>query len=213
MNDGDGSDLEIRRRGVLVVVSAPSGAGKSTLCAEVRQLVPRLFYSISCTTRRPRRTEVEDKDFHFVTEAEFLAMRSRGEFAEWAVVHGNYYGTPAAPLEAALARGEDVLLDIDTQGARQLRERYPEAVSVFIMAPSLAELAARLRERKSDAPGEIARRLERARQEIASWREYDYLIINRDVKEAVERLASIIQGERWRTSRLTIRFPDVEVPD
>ena len=120
---------------------------------------------------------------------------------------------PRPPLEAALARGEDVLLDIDTQGARQLRERYPEAVSVFIMAPSLAELEARLRERKSDAPGEIARRLGRARQEIASWREYDYLIINRDVKEAVERLATIIQGERWRTSRLTIRFPDVEVPD
>jgi guanylate kinase len=205
--------MEIKRRGALVVVSAPSGAGKSTLCAEVRQRVPRLFYSISCTTRRPRPGEVDGKDFHFATEAEFLAMRDRGELAEWAVVHGNYYGTPAPPLEAALARGEDVLLDIDTQGARQLRERYPEAVSVFIMAPSLAELEARLRERKSDAPGEIARRLSRARQEIASWREYDYLIINRDVKEAVERLATIIQGERWRTSRLTIRFPDVEVPD
>jgi guanylate kinase len=205
--------MEIKRRGVLVVVSAPSGAGKSTLCAEVRQRVPRLFYSISYTTRRPRPGEVDGKDFHFVIEAEFLAMRDRREFAEWAVVHGNYYGTPAPPLEAALARGEDVLLDIDTQGARQLRERYPEAVTVFIMAPSLAELEARLRERKSDAPGEIARRLSRARQEIASWREYDYLIINRDVKEAVERLATIIQGERWRTSRLTIRFPDLEVPD
>jgi guanylate kinase len=205
--------MEIKRRGVLVVVSAPSGAGKSTLCAEVRQRVPRLFYSISYTTRRPRPGEVDGKDFHFVVEAEFLAMRDRREFAEWAVVHGNYYGTPAPPLEAALARGEDVLLDIDTQGARQLRERYPEAVTVFIMAPSLAELEARLRERKSDAPGEIARRLSRARQEIASWREYDYLIINRDVKEAVERLATIIQGERWRTSRLTIRFPDLEVPD
>jgi guanylate kinase len=156
---------------------------------------------------------VDGKDFHFLTEPDFVARRDRGEFAEWALVHGNYYGTPALPLEAALARGEDVLLDIDTQGARQLRERYPEAVSVFIMAPSLAELAARLRERKSDAPGEIARRLARARQEIATWREYDYLIINRDVKEAVERLATIIQGERWRTSRLTIRFPDVEVPD
>jgi guanylate kinase len=205
--------MEIKRRGVLVVVSAPSGAGKSTLCAEVRQRVPRLFYSISYTTRRPRPGEVDGKDFHFVVEAEFLAMRDRREFAEWAVVHDNYYGTPAPPLEAALARGEDVLLDIDTQGARQLRERYPEAVTVFIMAPSLAELEARLRERKSDAPGEIARRLSRARQEIASWREYDYLIINRDVKEAVERLATIIQGERWRTSRLTIRFPDLEVPD
>ncbi|HVQ77807.1 MAG TPA: guanylate kinase [Candidatus Binatia bacterium] len=212
-SEGESGSMEIRRRGVLVVVSAPSGAGKSTLCAEVRTLVPKLFYSISCTTRFPRPGEVDGKDFHFVSEAEFVAMRDRDELAEWAQVHGNLYGTPAPPLEAALARGEDVLLDIDTQGARQLRKRYPEAVSVFIMAPSLAELAARLRERKSDAPGEIVRRLGRARQEIASWREYDYLIINRDVKEAVERLATIIQGERWRTSRLTIQFPDVEVPD
>jgi len=205
--------MEIRRRGVLVVVSAPSGAGKSTLCAQVRTMVPKLFYSVSYTTRAPRAGEIDGADFHFVTGPEFVAMRDRREFAEWAIVHGNLYGTPARPLEAALARGEDVLLDIDTQGARQLREHFPEAVSVFIMAPSLADLEARLCERKSDAPGEIARRLERARQEIASWREYDYLIINRDVKEAVERLATIIQGERWRTSRLTIKFPDVEVPD
>jgi guanylate kinase len=128
-------------------------------------------------------------------------------------VHGHYYGTPARALEHALARGLDVLLDIDTNGARQLRARYPEAVSVFIMAPSLAELDARLRERKSDAAGEIARRMSRAREEIAAWREYNYLIINRDVKEAVDQLAHIIQAERCRTNRLTIRFPDVEVPD
>jgi len=196
-----------------VVVSAPSGAGKTTLCNEVRGLVPNLFYSVSYTTRAPRPGEVEGVDFHFVSEAVFLAMRERDEFAEWAQVHGHSYGTPARPLEEALARGEDVLLDIDTQGARQLRKRYTEAVTVFVMAPSLADLAARLRERKSDAPGEIARRLARAREEIAAWREYDYLIINRDVKEAVERLVNIIQGERWRTSRLTLRFPDVEVPE
>jgi guanylate kinase len=151
-------------------------------------------------------------DFHFISEAEFVATRDRDEFAEWAVVHGHLYGTPARPLEAALARGEDVLLDIDTQGARHLRKRYPEAVTVFIMAPSLTVLEARLRERRSNAPDDIARRLARAREEMASWREYDYLIINRDVKEAVERLATIIQGERWRTSRLTLKFPDLEVP-
>lgn len=208
----DGKGLLIKRRGALVVVSAPSGAGKTTLCHEVRSLVPSLFYSVSCTTRAPRPGEVDGVDFHFTTEAEFVAMRGRDEFAEWAVVHGHLYGTPARPLESALSRGEDVLLDIDTQGARHLRTRYPEAVTVFIMAPSLADLEARLRERKSDAPGEIARRLVQARAEMAAWREYDYLIINRDVKEAVERLATIIQGERWRTSRLTLKFPDVEVP-
>ncbi|MCI0547297.1 MAG: guanylate kinase [Candidatus Rokubacteria bacterium] len=205
--------MDITRRGALVVVSAPSGAGKTTLCQEVRGRVPRLFYSISCTTRAPRPGEQDGRDFHFIAPEEFAAARDRDELAEWATVHGNLYGTPARPLEAALSRGEDVLLDIDTQGARTLRKRYPEAVSVFIMAPSLADLEARLRERKSDAPGEIARRLARAREEIASWREYDYLIINRDVEEAVERLATIIKGERWRTSRLTIKFPDVEVPD
>ncbi len=180
----------IKRRGTLVVVSAPSGAGKTTLCHEVRSLVPDLYYSVSCTTRAPRNGEVNGTDFHFIDAGEFIAMRDRNEFAEWAQVHGHYYGTPARALEGALARGLDILLDIDTSGARQLRARYPEAVSVFIMAPSMAELDARLRERKSDAAGEIARRMSRAREEIAAWREYDYLIINRDVKEAVDQLAT-----------------------
>src|SRR6266436_2161339 len=171
----------IKRRGTLVVVSAPSGAGKTTLCHEVRTLVPDLYYSVSYTTRSPRHDETNGTDFFFVTEG-------------------------------ALGRGLDVLLDIDTHGARQLRQRYPEAVSVFIMAPSMAELEARLRERNSNSPGDIARRLSRAKEEIAAWRQYDYLIINRDVKEAVDQLATIIQAERCRTSRLTLRFPDMEVP-
>jgi guanylate kinase len=202
----------IKRRGTLVVVSAPSGAGKTTLCHEVRSLVPELYYSVSHTTRAPRPGEKEGTDFFFVSEGQFTAMRARDEFAEWAQVHGHHYGTPAKALESALNRGLDVLLDIDTHGARQLRQRYPEAVSVFIMAPSMAELEARLRERKSDSSGDIARRLSRAREEIAAWRQYDYLIINRDVKDAVDQLATIIQAERCRTSRLTLRFPDMEVP-
>ena len=202
----------IKRRGTLVVVSAPSGAGKTTLCHEVRSLVPELYYSVSYTTRAPRPGEAEGTDFFFVSEGQFTAMRARDEFAEWAQVHGHHYGTPAKALESALNRGLDVLLDIDTHGARQLRQRYPEAVSVFIMAPSMAELEARLRERKSDSAGDIARRLSRAREEIAAWRQYDYLIINRDVKDAVDQLATIIQAERCRTSRLTLRFPDMEVP-
>ena len=202
----------IKRRGTLVVVSAPSGAGKTTLCHEVRTLVPDLYYSVSYTTRTPRHGETDGTDFFFVTEGAFTAMRERDEFAEWAEVHGHLYGTPAKALESALGRGLDVLLDIDTHGARQLRQRYPEAVSVFIMAPSMAELDARLRERNSNSPGDIARRLSRAKEEIAAWRQYDYLIINRDVKDAVDQLATIIQAERCRTSRLTLRFPDMEVP-
>jgi guanylate kinase len=139
-------------------------------------------------------------------------MREAGSFAEWAAVHGNLYGTHAATLERALGDGFDILLDIDTQGARQLRARYPEAVLIFIVAPSLADLARRLRERQSDAEREIKRRLARAREEILLWRQYDYLIVNRDVKEAVEQLAAVIQAERCRTSRLSLAIPDLEDP-
>lgn len=202
----------IRRRGTLFVVSAPSGAGKTTLCREVRLRVPDLGYSVSYTTRAPRPGEVDGVDFHFVSEAEFAALRDRGEFAEWAVVHGHLYGTRARTLEAALAEGRDLLLDIDTQGAAQLRRRYPEAVLIFIVAPSLAELEQRLRERRSDAAAEIARRLARAREEIALWRQYDYLVVNRDVKEAVDQLTAIVVAERLRTSRVTLALPDLDVP-
>jgi guanylate kinase len=203
----------IRRRGTLFVVSAPSGAGKTTLCREVRLRLHELAYSVSVTTRAPRPGEINGSDFRFVSEADFRAMVGRGEMAEWAAVHGNLYGTPVGPLEAALRDGRDVLLDIDTQGAAQLRARYPEAVLIFIVAPSMAELEQRLRERRSDPEPEIARRLERARQEITLWRRYDYLLVNRDVKEAVEQLESIIQAERCRVARLALTFPDLEVPN
>ena len=202
-----------RRRGTLVVVSAPSGAGKTTLCREVRLRLPDLAYSVSVTTRPPRAGELGGVDFAFVSEAAFRDMLVRGEFAEWATVHGNLYGTRARVLDEALGAGRDVLLDIDTQGAEQLRGRYPEAVLVFIVAPSMRALELRLRERKSDAEAEIARRLARAREEIALWRRYDYLVVNRDVKEALEQLASIIQAERCRASRLKLTFPDLEVPE
>lgn len=202
-----------RRRGTLLVVSAPSGAGKTTLCREVRSVVPDLAYSVSYTTRAPRPGEMEGVDFLFVSEAVFREMMARNEFAEWAVVHGNLYGTSARTLEQALGAGRDILLDIDTQGARQLRSRYPEAVLIFVVAPSIKELDQRLRERRSDAPQDISRRLARAREEIASWREYDYLIVNRDLKEAVEQLAHIIHAERARTDRLSLKFPDLKLPE
>jgi len=202
----------IRRRGTLFVVSAPSGAGKTTLCREMRLRLHDLAYSVSVTTRAPRAGEIDGSDFRFVSEPDFRALLDRGELAEWATVHTNLYGTPAAPMEAALRDGRDVLLDIDTQGAAQLRARYPEAVLIFIVAPSMSELEQRLRERRSDGEHEIARRLERARQEVTLWRRYDYLIVNRDVKEAMEQLESIIQAERCRVARLALTFPDLEVP-
>ena len=201
----------IARRGTLIVVSAPSGAGKTTLCREVRLCLPDLAYSVSYTTRPPRPGEVDGRDFHFVTQPAFEALRTAGALAEWAQVHGNLYGTHAGTLERALAEGRDILLDIDTQGARQLRARYPTAVLVFIIAPSMAELEQRLRERRSDPEREIRRRLDRAREEVQLWRQYDYLIVNRDVKEATEHLAAVIQAERCRTNRLSLAMPDLEV--
>ena len=203
----------IRRQGTLFVVSAPSGAGKTTLCREARLRLSDLAYSVSYTTRAPRPGEIEGTDFVFVPEAKFRSLQERGEFAEWATVHGNLYGTRAAVLEETLREGRDILLDIDTQGAAQLRARYPEAVLVFIVAPSLAELDQRLRERRSDAETEIARRLARARDEVKLWRRYDYLVVNRDLKEAAEHLTAIITAERCRTARLVLDIPDLEVPD
>jgi guanylate kinase len=201
----------ISRRGTLFVVSAPSGAGKTTLCREIRLRLPDLAYSVSVTTRPPRPGEIDGADFRFVGAPEFRAMLARGEFAEWATVHGNLYGTRARALEDALATGRDVLLDIDTQGAAQLRARYPDAVLIFILAPSVKELEQRLRERRSDMDADIERRLVRAREEIALWRQYDYLIVNRDVKEAMEQLESIILAERCRVARLGLTLPDLEV--
>ena len=201
----------ITRRGTLFVVSAPSGAGKTTLCREMRLRLHDLAYSVSVTTRPPRPGEIDGTDFRFVTRSQFEDMVQQGQMAEWATVHTNLYGTPAAPMEAALRDGRDVLLDIDTQGAAQLRARYPDAVLVFVVAPSMGELEQRLRERRSDSEREITRRLQRAREEVMLWNRYDYLIVNRDVKEAMEQLESIIQAERCRVARLALTFPDLEV--
>jgi guanylate kinase len=205
--------MSVKRRGTLFVVSAPSGAGKTTLCRELRERVPGLAYSVSVTTRAPRAGEIDGVDFQFVDEARFRAMIAAGEFAEHAVVHGHLYGTRATTLERALAAGTDVLLDIDTQGATRLKAHAPEAVLIFIVAPSMKDLEQRLRERRSDNETEITRRLARAREEIALWRRYDYLIVNRDVKEALDQLEAIVAAERSRTSRLTLHLNDLEVPN
>ena len=203
----------IQRRGTLFVVSAPSGAGKTTLCREMRLRLHDLAYSVSVTTRPPRPGEIDGTDFRFVARSQFEDMVKQGQMAEWATVHTNLYGTPAAPLETAQREGRDVLLDIDTQGAAQLRARYPDAVLIFVVAPSMGELEQRLRERRSDSEREITRRLQRAREEVTLWRRYDYLIVNRDVKEAMDQLESIIHAERCRVARLALTFPDLEVPN
>jgi len=209
--------MSVRRRGTLFIVSAPSGAGKTTLCERLREDVPHLEYSISVTTRAPRPGEVDGKDFEFVSDARFEELIAADAFAEHALVHGHRYGTRRATIERLLGAGEDILLDIDTQGATKLKresDKYDwQAVLIFIVAPSMAELEQRLRERRSNKEPDIARRLARAREEIALWRAYDYLIVNRDVKEAQAQLETIIAAERLRTSRLTLYFSDLEVPN
>jgi guanylate kinase len=203
--------MTVRRRGTLFVVSAPSGAGKTTLCRELRLRVPGLAYSVSVTTRAPRPGELNGVDFEFVDQARFRAMAAAGEFAEHATVHGHLYGTRGTTIVNSLDAGTDLLLDIDTQGAAQLKTHTPEAVLIFLVAPSMKDLELRLRERRSDNEPEIARRLARAKAEIALWPTYDYLIVNRDVKEALDQLEAIVIAERARTRRLTLTIPDLEV--
>lgn len=158
--------------------------------------------SVSCTTRSPRAGETRGLHYDFLTRDEFERRRAAGAFAESAEVHGFLYGTPKEPIDRALAGGHDMLLDIDVQGARQMKERYPEAVSVFVLPPSEAELERRLRGRGTDAPEVIARRLERAKAEMAEYLGYDYWIVNHEVEESIGRLVSIIAAERSRVARL-----------
>ena len=193
-----------RRQGVLFVVSAPSGAGKTSLCHELIALLPDLRFSVSCTTRPPRPGEVPDRDYHFVDEPTFRGMIKEGAFLEWAEVYGKLYGTPRAPLQEWIAQGCDVLLDIDTQGAMQIRRHVPEAVSVYILPPSMAVLRRRLEDRQGDSPDEIAKRLKRAKDEVAHYRDYSYVIINDDFKFSVRQLEAIVLAERSRTAVLDL---------
>ena len=186
----------------VIVVSAPSGAGKTSLCGEAVRRIPGLVHSISFTTRPPRSHEVNGRDYHFVDEATFQGMVESGDFAEWASVHGHLYGTSKRLLQAHMAAGKDVILDVDVQGAAQLRRGYPEGVFVFILPPSWDMLEERLRARRSDAPEEIERRLKKARDEIRSFKEYDYVIINDVLERVVGDLCAIIVGERCRSFRL-----------
>jgi guanylate kinase len=193
----------LRRRGILFIVSAPSGAGKTTISARALREIKGLEMSISCTTRAPRAGERDGEDYTFLDRAEFERCRGEGAFAEWAEVHGSLYGTPRAPIENALAGGRDMLLDIDVQGARQMKQRYADgAVAVFVLPPSEAELERRLRARGTDPDEVIRRRLERARAEMEEYRRYDYAIVNRDVEESVRLFAAIVAAERVRVSRL-----------
>jgi guanylate kinase len=202
MTDETDKRLSFSRRGILLIVSAPSGAGKTTLARHLLTLEPDLQPSVSYTTRKPRTGEVDGKDYFFVSEEQFTRLREAGMFAEWAKVHEFFYGTPRALLDEAVTHGKDLLLDIDVQGARQLKQMYREAVSIFVLPPSWTELENRLRRRDTESEEVIARRLQRAREEADDLFSYDYWLVNDRVERAVAVLQGVITAERARVSRL-----------
>ncbi|HEV2688123.1 MAG TPA: guanylate kinase [Bryobacteraceae bacterium] len=184
------------------IISAPSGSGKSTLVHRLMQTVPNLTFSISYTTRQPRPTEVSGKDYVFIAREEFESRLAKAEFLEFAEVFGNYYGTHRSTFEQAVHQGHDLVLDIDVQGARQLKVAIPEAISIFVLPPSREVLEQRLRARSQDSEEVIQRRLKGAAEEVRHYTQYDYVLVNREIEEASSRLASIVEAERLRKVRM-----------
>jgi guanylate kinase len=191
-------DNEMKRKGQIFVVSAPSGTGKTTICREVLKMVPDLKLSISYTTRPPRPIEKDGKDYFFVAASSFEEMVRQEAFAEWAQVHGYSYGTPKKTLLDSVENGQDVLLNIDSQGAMQLKKCFSQAVFVYLLPPSFDTLKTRLMDRALDPSDVINKRLEKAAEEIRNYSAYTYLIVNDDLKKAVDDLRAIIQAERLK---------------
>lgn len=189
-------------RGNLFIVSAPSGAGKTSLCQKLISVVPNIRHSVSYTTRPPRRGEVNDRDYTFLGEDEFLKMVNGNQFAEWAKVHGHLYGTSKKRLEELRESGINVILDIDTQGAKEIRRHYDDGVYIFILPPSMEALRERLEKRMSNSPDEIDLRMKRARDEIRDYKSYDYVIVNNDFSEALMELKAIVLAEDNRTNKM-----------
>jgi len=199
---GDKRYVDIARRGLMLVISSPSGAGKSTIARNVLETDRQISLSVSVTTRSRRPSEIEGVHYHFVSHKEFERLKSSDALLEWAEVHGNFYGTPREPVEIAMAEGRDMLFDIDWQGAQQLQDKMPaDVVSIFVLPPTMEELQSRLNRRAEDSAEVIATRLKNAREEIAHWREYDYVVVNDDLDRAFSSVRAIVEAERLRRDR------------
>ncbi|HEV8328784.1 MAG TPA: guanylate kinase [Nitrospiraceae bacterium] len=194
------------RRGILFIISAPSGTGKTTLCKQLAANLPGLWHSISYTTRKPRPGEEHERDYYFVEEQTFQEMIARNDFVEWAHVYGNLYGTPWKSLTEKIDQGVDVLLEIDVQGAMQIKKRFEDSVSIFILPPSMTVLRSRLQTRASDTPEEIQQRLHKVKEEVWSFREYAYIVRNEDLDLSLRDLESIFWSERLKTKRLNMTW-------
>jgi guanylate kinase len=193
---------KIRRRGLMLVLSSPSGAGKTTITRALIERDPELESSVSVTTRPARVGEIHGRHYHFIDQAQFQAMVEGGELIEHATVFGNSYGTPRAPIEAALAAGRDVVSDVDWQGTQQLKESMRnDIVSVFVLPPTIAALETRLRSRAQDSPEVVAQRMAKSADEMSHWPEYDYVIVNRELEESVAQVQAILTAERLRRER------------
>lgn len=201
---------ELQRRGILCIVSGPSGSGKTTLCRAMSAADPGCAYAVSCTTRKPRAGEVDGRDYHFLSREDFEARTTRGELLEWAEVHGNLYGTAMIELMRAREQGVDLLLDLDVNGAAQVRQKLPEAVTVFILPPSYPVLEQRLRGRGQDDEATIQRRLSAAGREMGAFWHYDYAIVNDDLDACVRELKSIIRAARCRVPVVAERAREIE---
>jgi guanylate kinase len=193
-------------KGILVVLSGPSGAGKGTVSQALLHRLPHVIFSISATTRLPRKGEVDGVNYYFISRQRFAEMIAGDEFLEWATVHDNYYGTPRFPVVEALAHGKDVLLEIDVQGGIQVKQKFPEAVLIFLLPPSQAELRSRLIRRGSEPIGEVEKRLKVALTEMQSLSLYDYVVVNDQVEHAVSKIQSIMVAEKCRTSRFEKKY-------
>jgi guanylate kinase len=194
------------RRGILFIISAPSGTGKTTLCKQITTVVSGLWHSVSYTTRKPRPGEENGREYYFVEEAAFQDMIARNEFMEYAHVYGHWYGTPRKALMDKMEQGIDVLLEIDVQGALQIKKKFEDGVYIFILPPSMETLRNRLQSRASDSPEEILRRLQKVKEEVWSFREYYYIVRNDELTQSLRELQSIFLAERLKTKRLDMHW-------